>query len=156
MNMDPDAHPHLKADLAGFEELPGDFSIRIEGRFESAHYLYDYFPDGSDEPVHGHSWQVEVFLTSANQKTGRDGISYDFLAARQRLNQLIDRMEHVLINDLPEFKGVAAVNPTAENIARWFYAGLRPSVEPEGRVLEIRIHEGPANYAIFRPENALS
>lgn len=147
--MDLDAHPELAGELTGFAELAGEFQVRIEGRFESSHYLYKYFPDGRDEPVHGHSWLVEVFLAHASGGTRPDGISFDFLSARLRLDQLIERIEHICINDLREFQGV---NPTSENIARWFYLGLRDVVAgDEGRVLEIRIHEGPANIAIFRP-----
>ena len=147
--MDQNAHPHLLEDLKAFQRSEGDFSIRIEGRFESSHYLYRYFPDGSDEPIHGHSWLVEVFLARIDGSLGEDGISYDFLSARLRLDELVDRMEHVLINNLPEFKGI---NPTAENIARWFYAGMKEVVGKEGAcVREIRIHEGPANYAVYRP-----
>lgn len=149
MNMDLDAHPHLKEVVRGFTELPGEFLIRIEGRFESSHYLYRYFPDGRDEPMHGHSWRVEVFLARPDLQLGADGISYDFLAARKRLDELVDRVEHVCINQLEEFTGV---NPTSENIARWFYAGLKDLVRADGgRVLEVRIHEGPANVAIYRP-----
>ncbi len=149
MNMEQDAHPHLKEIVAGFEKAAGDFQIRIQGRFESSHYLYKYFPDGSDEPIHGHSWLVEVFLAAENGGTGSDGIAYDFLSARKRLDEMVDRLEHVLINNLPEFKNV---NPTAENLARWFYMGLREKVEPEGALVrEIRVHEGPDNYAIYQP-----
>ncbi len=147
--MDQDAHPQLKAELAGFATANGSFQIRIEGRFESAHYLYRYFADGSDEPMHGHSWQVEVFLGRPDGQTGADGISYDFLAARRRLNELIDRMEHVVINNLPEFSGI---NPTAEAIARWFFQGLRKPVESTGgRIFEVRVHEGPSNFAVYKP-----
>lgn len=153
MNMELDAHPQLSAELAGFADAPGQFLVRIEGRFESAHYLYKYFPDGRDEPVHGHSWLVEVFLAHESGGTGSDGISFDFLSARQRLDQLIERIEHVCINDLSEFQGV---NPTSENIARWFYRGLNEVIAADqGRLLEIRIHEGPANIAIFRPAGSV-
>jgi 6-pyruvoyltetrahydropterin/6-carboxytetrahydropterin synthase len=150
MNMELDAHPELSGLLQGFDRTPGRFMVRIEGRFESSHYLYRYFPDGRDEPLHGHSWLVEVFLAHRSGGTRADGISFDFLAARQRLDQLIERIEHICINELREFAGV---NPTSENIARWFYLGLRDVVAAdEGQVLEVRIHEGPANIAIFRPD----
>lgn len=149
MNLDQDAHPQLKDLLKGFEKEPGDFTVRIMGRFESSHFLYRYFPDGSDEPLHGHSWLVEVYLQRDGGSTGPDGIAIDFLAARQRLDQLTDRMEHVTINNLYEFAGV---NPTAENIARWFARGVDPAArESGGRVCEVRVHEGPDNFAIFRP-----
>lgn len=149
MNMDQDAHPQLKGELSGFQDEPGDFEVRIEGRFSAAHYLTKYFPDGSDEPLHGHSWLVEVTLGRAGGGVGADGICYDFLDARRRLDQLCERIEHVVINNLEEF---AAVNPTAENVARWFFRGLKQEVAGSGgRVVEIRVHEGPGNIALFRP-----
>jgi 6-pyruvoyltetrahydropterin/6-carboxytetrahydropterin synthase len=133
-----------------FTEESGKFYVRIEGRFESAHFLYDYFPDGSDEPIHGHSWKVEVFLRG-NGNIRPDGISYDFLTARTRLQELVHQIDHLLINDLPDFKGI---NPTSENVARWFYAGLKDEVaRTEGKIQRIVIHEGPENLAFFEPEN---
>ncbi|MBX7057125.1 MAG: 6-carboxytetrahydropterin synthase [Leptospirales bacterium] len=150
MNFDRDAHPEISGEVGSFHQARGQFFVRIEGRFESAHYLYRYFPDGSDEPMHGHSWLVELFLARSDGGIGVDGISFDFLNVRRRLDQMIERIEHVCINDLREFKGV---NPTSENIARWFFAGLRAAVAASsGRLLEIRIHEGPQNIAVFRPD----
>ena len=149
MNLELDAHPHLKQDLIGFPSLQGKFFVRIEGRFESSHYLYAYLPDGSDEPVHGHSWLAQVSLEHQNHSVQENGISFDFLTVRKRLDELLERIEHICINDLEEFKNV---NPTAENIARWFYQGLHTVVRREqGQILEIRIHEGPENVAVFCP-----
>ncbi len=131
-----------------FNQLDGTFYIRIEGRFESAHYLYDYFPDGSDEPIHGHSWKVEVLLSST-KNIGKDGISYDFLSARNRLNDLVKSIDHILINDHPDFQ---KINPTSENVARWFFEGLKEEVERTGgKVKQIVIHEGPENLAFYEP-----
>ncbi|WP_411824529.1 6-pyruvoyl trahydropterin synthase family protein [Leptospira sp. 'Mane'] len=131
-----------------FTEESGKFYVRIEGRFESAHYLYNYFPDGSDEPIHGHSWKVEVFL-SGKENIRPDGISYDFLTARNRLQELVHNIDHLLINEHPDFKGI---NPTSENVARWFYAGLKEEVAKTfGNIMRIVIHEGPENLAFFEP-----
>jgi 6-pyruvoyltetrahydropterin/6-carboxytetrahydropterin synthase len=133
-----------------FHELKGDFHIRIESRFEASHYLYSYFPDGSDEPMHGHSWKVELDISRAGGGLGKDGISYDFVEAKKRLDKLISVMDHSCINDLEDFNGI---NPTSENIARWFYGGLRDSVaQSGGEIKEIRIFEGPNFLACFRPE----
>ncbi|WCL50306.1 6-pyruvoyl trahydropterin synthase family protein [Leptospira sp. GIMC2001] len=131
-----------------FLDEKGEFYIRIEGRFESAHYLYEYFPDGSDEPIHGHSWKVEVYLAGKNGLRA-DGISYDFISAKSKLKELVDTIDHLMINDLPEFKGV---NPTSENIAKWFFYGLKSSVDETGGIIQkIVIHEGPENIAYFIP-----
>ncbi len=134
---------------AMFLESKGKFYIRIEGRFESSHYLYNYFPDGSDEPHHGHSWKVEVYLTGKNSLR-EDGISYDFLAAKKRLAELTETLDHTLINELPDFQ--PKVNPTSENLAKWFYYNLRTEVDQTGgKILRIVIHEGPENLAYYEP-----
>ncbi|MGZ5476312.1 MAG: 6-pyruvoyl trahydropterin synthase family protein, partial [Thermoanaerobaculia bacterium] len=36
--------------------LHGSYSVRVEARFESAHYLREY--RGISEPLHGHSYKV--------------------------------------------------------------------------------------------------
>ena len=43
--------------------MSGKFSIRIEARFESAHFLRSY--RGVAEPLHGHSYKVEAVLSAA-------------------------------------------------------------------------------------------
>ena len=133
-----------------FLESKGKFFVKIEGKFESAHFLYKYFADGSDEPMHGHSWKVEIFL-EGKENIRPDGISYDFLSARNKLMELVHSIDHISINDHPDFKGV---NPTSENIARWFYYGLKDTVQAtNGKILRIVIHEGPENLAFFEPDN---
>ncbi len=149
MNFDQNAHPELIALTAGFAAAPGAFEVDIEGRFEASHFLYAYFADGSDEPLHGHSWKVIVTLSRADGGVDQKGLSVDYLAARQRLDLMLDRLEHVVINNLAEFKGI---NPTSENIARWFAAGLRLEAEKAGGVIRrVRIFEGPENSAVFEP-----
>ncbi|EPG64510.1 6-carboxytetrahydropterin synthase [Leptospira wolffii] len=131
-----------------FFQETGKFYIRIEERFESSHYLYKYFPDGSDEPIHGHSFKVEVYL-SGRKNIGEDGISFDFLTSKNRLKELVGELDHILINDHADFK---TTNPTSENMARWFYYGLKDSVSAaDGKVDRIVIHEGPENLAYFEP-----
>lgn len=133
-----------------FLDEKGKFYIRIEGRFESSHYLYRYFSDGSDEPQHGHSWKVEIYLTGKNGLRA-DGISYDFISAKNVLRELVESLDHILINDHADFK---EINPTSENIAKWFYNGIKKEVHAtDGIVLKIVIHEGPENLAFYEPEN---
>ncbi|MCE9500347.1 MAG: 6-carboxytetrahydropterin synthase [Leptospira sp.] len=132
-----------------FLEEKGRFYIRIEGRFESSHYLYRYFPDGSDEPCHGHSWKIEIYL-SGKENIRPDGISYDFMSAKKKLSELIHSIDHMVINDHPDFNGV---NPTSENIARWFFSGLKREVSNSlGVINRIVVHEGPENIAYFEPD----
>ncbi|MBE7410726.1 MAG: 6-carboxytetrahydropterin synthase [Leptospiraceae bacterium] len=131
-----------------FLEEKGNFYIRIESFFESSHYLYNYFPEGKDEACHGHSWKVEIYLKS-NDNISSDGISFDFLKIRKMLNKLIDSIDHITINDHPDF---SKINPTSENIARWFYYHLKKEVhDSNGKIMRIVIHEGQSNLAYFEP-----
>ena len=150
LNFNKEASSFLRPDLEGFVNAAGTFRIRIQGSFDSSHYLYSYFPDGSDEPMHGHTWRVEIFIQKEDGGIDGKGISYDFLRARKRLDELIERIDHICINELPEFSGI---NPTSENIALWFARGLSPELKNTGgKLLEVRVHEGPNNYASFYPE----
>ncbi len=133
-----------------FLEEKGNFYIRIEARFESSHYLYKYYADGSDEAIHGHSWKVEIYLAS-KENIRQDGISFDFLTVKKKFASLIETIDHILINDLKEFE---RINPTSENIARWFYFHIKEEVKnSNGIVKKIIIHEGPENLAYFEPAN---
>ena len=40
--------------------MPVKFSVRVEARFEAAHFLREY--RGISEPLHGHSYKVEADL----------------------------------------------------------------------------------------------
>ena len=131
-----------------FIKEDGNFYICIEGRFESAHFLYNYFPDGSDEPIHGHSWKVEVYIYS-EENIRKDGISFDFLDSKSKIQKLLASIDHILINEHEDFKNV---NPTSENIAKWFYENLKEDVKKtNGKIKRIVIHEGPENKAFFEP-----
>ena len=150
MNFNQDESVWLMQKLVGFEKKSGKFRVRIQGSFDSSHYLYSYFSDGSDEPMHGHSWRVEIFLQRIDGGLDEKGISYDFLRTRKRLDELIERIDHTCINELPEF---SRINPTSENIARWFARGLDDEIgDADGKICEVRIHEGPFNYASYYPE----
>ncbi len=133
-----------------FLEEKGNFYIRIEAFFESSHYLLKYYPDGKNETCHGHSWKIEIFLRS-NDNISSNGISFDFLQVRKKLDELALNLDHIVINEHRDFQGI---NPTSENIARWFYFHLKKEAKnSNGRITKIVVHEGPHNLAFFEPEN---
>ncbi len=121
------------------------YKIRIHGIFESAHYLYNYYPDGSDEDLHGHTWEAEVFIES--QKLV-NGISVDFLDVRKKFDSLVQDMDHICINEYPPFN---ESSPTAENIANYFFQKLKGSIPKDACISEVRIWEGPKNWASYIP-----
>ena len=124
-----------------FGRPDGRFTVRVEARFESAHYLREY--RGISEPLHGHSYKVEADLAAPEGGVDADAIAVDFVSARRKLEELAKRLDYACINDVPPFD---TVNPTAENIAAWFHRELSAAVADENAVVTaVTIWEGPVN-----------
>ncbi len=121
------------------------YQIRIHGLFESAHYLYDYYPDGSDEELHGHTWEAEVFINSSQLK---NGISVDFLDVRKVFDELMLELDHVCLNEVKPFD---KENPTAENLAAFIYERIKDAIPAPALAHEVRVWEGPKNHASYFP-----
>lgn len=94
------------------------YQISVEQHFDAAHYLRGY--RGKCEAMHGHRYRVVVRVQSA----GLDdiGLAYDFKELKEHLSGVIDRFDHVCLNDVPPFD---KQNPSAENIAADIYKGLK-------------------------------
>ncbi|HKB78532.1 MAG TPA: 6-carboxytetrahydropterin synthase [Thermoanaerobaculia bacterium] len=130
------------------ERAAGTWAVRVEARFEAAHFLREY--RGISEPLHGHSYKIEAELAGAGGGVDSDAIAVDFVSARQKLEVLAKRLDYGCINDVPPFD---QINPSAENIAQWFYRELSGAVAPEkAAVTAITVWEGPVNSVTFRPE----
>ena len=94
------------------------FSIKIESHFSAAHNLRGY--RGKCEELHGHNWKIEVEL--AKDKLDKSGMVLDFRYLKQKLNQVLEKLDHKYLNNLAYFK---KSNPTSENIARYIYDSLK-------------------------------
>jgi 6-pyruvoyltetrahydropterin/6-carboxytetrahydropterin synthase len=124
------------------------FTVRVEARFEAAHFLREY--RGISEPLHGHSYKVEADLAAAGGGVDSDAIAVDFVSARHKLELLARRLDYGCINDIPPFD---RINPSAENIAEWFHRELSAAVLDEAAVVKaVTIWEGPVNSVTFAPE----
>ena len=132
---------------AAKQALIGEFSVHVEARFEAAHYLREY--RGISEPLHGHSYRVEVELAARGGGVDGDAIAVDFVSATRKLEALAKRLDYGCINDVAPF---TAITPSAENIARWFHGELAAAVADENAVVRaVTIWEGPVNSVTFRP-----
>jgi 6-pyruvoyltetrahydropterin/6-carboxytetrahydropterin synthase len=90
------------------------FEVTVEADFSSGHYLRNY--RGRCENPHGHNYKVRVTL--AGQALDEAGLLLDFKLLKQVMRPVIDRLDHRMLNDLEPF---TTLNPSAENIARYFY-----------------------------------
>ncbi len=127
----------------------GSFAVRVEARFEAAHFLREY--RGVSEPLHGHSYKVEAELAARSGGIDSDAIAVDFVSARRKLEALAKRLDYGCINDVAPFD---RINPSAENIAEWFWRELSAEVAGENALVSaVTVWEGPANSVVFRPQN---
>jgi 6-pyruvoyltetrahydropterin/6-carboxytetrahydropterin synthase len=90
------------------------YEVTVEADFSSGHYLRNYH--GRCENPHGHNYKVRVTLTG--EALDQTGLLLDFKQLKLVLRPVIDRIDHQMLNDLEPF---TEVNPSAENIARYFY-----------------------------------
>lgn len=119
------------------------FTLRVRDRFEAAHHLTSY--RGAPEPVHGHSWQVEVVIET--DTLDDEGMGFDFVEVKGQLAGLVSRFHHNHINEVPPFD---QLSPTTEHLARWFCQQLQQSLSEAG-IAAVTVWEGPDCSATYRP-----
>ena len=105
------------------------YEVTVEAGFSSGHYLRNYH--GRCENPHGHNYKVRVRLSGA--ELDQTGLLLDFKMLKQVMRPVIDRIDHQMLNDLEPF---TTLNPSAENIARYFYdqTSVQLSEMTNGRV----------------------
>jgi len=89
--------------------------------FEAAHRLPHAPPAHKCRRLHGHSFRVE--LICQGEIDPATGWLVDFAEIKRVFDPLLDRLDHQYLNEIEGLE-----NPTAENIARWIWSGLKPSL----------------------------
>ncbi len=126
------------------------FEIAVEYSFSAGHALRGY--KGKCENVHGHNYKVRV--TVVGGELNSIGLLMDFVELRAALKMLAERLDHRFLNDLPPFD---RLNPSAENLAKYFCEGLEPRVRAQGlRMESVTVWETDTASATFRPSQAPS
>ncbi len=90
------------------------FEVTVEAGFSSGHYLRNY--KGKCENPHGHNYRVLVTLEGA--ELDEAGLLLDFKLLKHLLRPVVDALDHRMINEIEPF---TELNPSAENLARYFY-----------------------------------
>ena len=113
------------------------FVLKIVTDFASAHSLRNYHGDCSR--LHGHNWGVEVMVYS--NKLDEKGIAIDFREIKKQTKVVAKRLDHQYLNEIKPFD---ALNPTAENIAKYFFDEVGLLINNEDvKVKEVTIWETP-------------
>ncbi len=100
------------------------YTLKIVEDFASAHTLRDY--PGDCNRMHGHNWKIEVEVVA--EQLDAMGMGVDFKVIKNATRALAKQLDHRYLNDIEPFN---KVNPTAENIAAFFYQGLSKTLNNE-------------------------
>jgi len=122
------------------------FEVTVEAGFSSGHYLRNY--RGKCENPHGHNYKVFVTLIGPNLDEA--GLLLDFKLLKQVMRPVVDYLDHQMINDLKPFD---EVNPSAENLARYFYQEtvkqLHDMTEGRVRIKDCTLYETDTSFARY-------
>ena len=105
------------------------YTLKILADFASAHTLRDY--PGACARMHGHNWKVETEVLALG--LDETGMGVDFKVIKQATRDIAGRLDHRYLNDLDPF---TEINPTAENIAAYFYKELSAQLNNDS----IKVH----------------
>lgn len=112
--------------------------------FEAAHRLPNV-PEGHKcSRLHGHSFRVALHVAGPIEP--ESGWLMDFADLKESFEPLHRRLDH---NYLNEIEGLE--NPTSENIARWIWQQLKPTVPQLSQVV---LRETCTSGSIYRGEAA--
>src|SRR6266545_28157 len=93
-----------------------------EFRFEAAHRLPNTPAEHKCSRLHGHSFKVEVHIRGPVAPNA--GWVMDFADIKHAFQPLHDELDHNYLNEIEGLK-----NPTSENLARWIWERLAPSLQ---------------------------
>ncbi|HES77190.1 MAG TPA: 6-carboxytetrahydropterin synthase QueD [bacterium] len=94
--------------------MAAQYTLKVLAEFAAAHQLRDY--PGNCARMHGHNWKVEVEVTGT--RLDNVGMVTDFKTMKRAAREVAERLDHFYLNDIAPFD---TINPTAENLAAWFY-----------------------------------
>ncbi len=121
------------------------FEVSVEYSFAAGHALRGY--KGKCENVHGHNYKVQV--TVGGEKLNSIGLLMDFVELKAAIKCLVERLDHRFLNELSPFD---KVNPSAENLAKYFSEGLEPQVRAQRlRLCSVTVWETDVTSATFYP-----
>ncbi|MCC7411327.1 MAG: 6-carboxytetrahydropterin synthase QueD [Gammaproteobacteria bacterium] len=111
-----------------------------EFRLEAAHRLPNVPPGHKCARLHGHSFVVSVYVSGALDP--HTGWVMDFADIAAAFAPLHERLDHHYLNDV-----VGLENPTSEQLARWIWRELAPSLPQLARIVVRETCTAGASYA---------
>ena len=100
------------------------YRLKVLTDFAAAHTLRDY--PGACNRMHGHNWKVEAEVEA--NTLDKNGMAIDFKIIKREARAIAHELDHRYLNELVPFQ---TINPTAENIACYFYQELAQRLNNE-------------------------
>jgi 6-pyruvoyltetrahydropterin/6-carboxytetrahydropterin synthase len=118
------------------------YSLTVRSSFAAAHLLREY--EGNCERLHGHNWRVEATVES--EELDARGMALDFREMKSALNDILSRLDHKYLNEIPPFDGQ---NPSSENIARYLFGEMEGKIPAPARLARVVVWESDDARAEF-------
>ena len=119
------------------------YEVAVEIAFTAKHQLR--LGHEGPEPLHEHSWRVRVELQG--QKLTGDALLVDFVKVKKMLSEIADKLSGTDLGQVPDLAGK---NPSAENVARYFYEQLRGRFGGDVRLAAVRVEEAKGCWGGYR------
>jgi len=104
------------------------FELKIVSHFAAAHQLT--MVAKKCENLHGHNWKVEVCVKG--DRLNNAGVLVDFGILKGYVKEIMGRLDHKFLNELPDFNTVA---PSSENLAFYIANSLQEMIKEPGMVV---------------------
>ncbi len=99
-----------------------------EFTFEAAHQLPHVPPGHQCGRLHGHSYRIEIHVKG--QVAEPSGWIVDFSDLKHAFMPVHDQLDHRYLNEVEGLE-----NPTSENLAKWVWKRLKPTLPELSKVL---------------------
>jgi 6-pyruvoyltetrahydropterin/6-carboxytetrahydropterin synthase len=124
------------------------YQLIVDSHFAAAHRLEGY--PGKCAALHGHTWGVSATVRA--NELDEIGMCIDFKKIARSLDEIVDRFDHRMLNELPEFSGI---NPTAENISRIIFGKLSEKINTaKVRLVSVTVSESDRYRVTYTPDIA--
>lgn len=107
--------------------------------FDAAHFLPQVLEGHLCRQLHGHTYQLTVFVSGPVLEDL--GWVIDFSELKAVCKPLVERLDHALLNEVSGLE-----NPTAENVARWLWNGIKVKLP---NLQKIALKETPTSGVIY-------
>ncbi len=110
------------------------YQLAIDLMISASHRLRNY--EGPCQRVHGHNWKIQVVVKG--DQLNETGMVIDFKELSDLAWEVVGRFDHQMLNEIPPFD---RLNPTAENMARYFFQEIGKKLPDGVKMQAIRLWE---------------